>query len=54
MIAQKKPEEPHPFGEVSDLVIIPAVPSVPGDYLLLLRVTLQHAQLPPPLVNVRH
>jgi hypothetical protein len=53
MVAQK-PEEPHPFSEVSDLVIVSAVPSVPGEYLLLFGIALQHAQLPPPLVNVHH
>jgi hypothetical protein len=53
MVAQK-PKESHPFGEVSDLVIVPAVPSVPGEYLLLFGIALQHAQLPPPLVDVRH
>lgn len=49
-----KPVEPHPLGEVGDLIVVPAVPPVPGDDLLLLRVALQHAQLPPPLVDVRH
>ena len=49
-----KPVEPHPLGEVGDLVIVPAVPPVPGDDLLLLGVALQHAQLPSPLIDVRH